>query len=71
MPGGGTTDYAVDAFHCAQAGQPLTCYLDENERLPMMSMHDAVRGAMELMGTLEIHPHSDLLQPQWVRFHPL
>ena len=49
MPGGGTTDYAVDAFHCAQAGQPLTCYLDENERLPMMSMHDAVRGAMELM----------------------
>ena len=49
MPGGGTTDYAVDAFHCAQAGQPLTCYLDENERLPMMSMDDAVRGTMELM----------------------
>ena len=31
-----------------KAGQTLTCYL-ENERLPMMSMHDAVRGTMELM----------------------
>ena len=50
--------------------QPLTCYLDENERLPMMSMHDAVRGAMELMEAPSNHPHSDLLQPQWVRFHP-
>ena len=26
MPGGGTTDYAVDAFHCAMEGRPLTCY---------------------------------------------
>ena len=27
MPGGGTTDYAVDAFHSAMEGRPLTCYL--------------------------------------------
>ncbi len=49
QPGGGTTDYAVEAFHRAAAGQELTCYLDANERLPMMSMEDAVRGTLELM----------------------
>ncbi|MEE2919651.1 MAG: NAD-dependent epimerase/dehydratase family protein [Bacteroidota bacterium] len=49
MPGGGTTDYAVDAFHCAIDGRPLCCYLDPDERLPMMSMSDAVRGTLQLM----------------------
>jgi len=49
MPGGGTTDYAVDAFHCAATGKALTCYLAHDERLPMMSMSDAVRGTLELM----------------------
>ena len=49
MPGGGTTDYAVDAFHCAMEGRPLTCYLEASERLPMMTMSDAVRGTLELM----------------------
>jgi nucleoside-diphosphate-sugar epimerase len=49
QPGGGTTDYAVEAFHRAAAGEALSCYLDANERLPMMSMEDAVRGTLELM----------------------
>ena len=53
MPGGGTTDYAVSAFHCAMAGETLTCYLEPNERLPMMSMEDAVRGTLDLMETPE------------------
>ena len=49
MPGGGTTDYAVDAFHRAIEGKPLTCYLNPDERLPMMTMSDAVRGTIQLM----------------------
>lgn len=49
LPGGGTTDYAVEAFHCALEGKPLKCYLEADERLPMMSMEDAVRGTLELM----------------------
>ena len=49
MPGGGTTDYAVEAFHCALEGRPLKCYLEATERLPMMTMSDAVRGTLELM----------------------
>lgn len=49
QPGGGTTDYAVEAFHCAAQNEGLTCYLEAQERLPMMSMEDAVRGTLELM----------------------
>ena len=49
QPGGGTTDYAVEAFHRALEGTPMVCYLDQAERLPMMSMEDAVRGTLELM----------------------
>lgn len=48
-PGGGTTDYAIDFFHAAVAGRPSTCFLQHDERLPMMAMDDAVRATLELM----------------------
>ena len=49
LPGGGTTDYAVEAFHRALEGKEFECYLDENEALPMMHMDDAIRATLELM----------------------
>ena len=49
QPGGGTTDYAVDALIQAAQSRGMQCYLDANERLPMMSMNDAIRGTLELM----------------------
>lgn len=49
MPGGGTTDYAVDIFHQALQLQQYTCFLEANTRLPMMYMDDAIRATLELM----------------------
>ncbi|PLX47419.1 MAG: UDP-glucose 4-epimerase [Desulfobulbaceae bacterium] len=48
-PGGGTTDYAVEIFHAAVAGQPYCCFLGPDSRLDMMYMPDAIRAAISLM----------------------
>jgi nucleoside-diphosphate-sugar epimerase len=49
LPGGGTTDYAIEIFHSAIRGEVYPCFLRENQRLPMMYMDDAVRATIELM----------------------
>lgn len=49
VPGGGTTDYAVDIFFQAIEHQKYTCYLRPDTRLDMMYMPDAIRAMIELM----------------------
>jgi nucleoside-diphosphate-sugar epimerase len=49
LPGGGTTDYAVDIYHKAIAKQPFTCFLSEDTYLPMMYMPDAIKATLDLM----------------------
>lgn len=51
LPGGGTTDYAVDIFHKAIAGEKYDCFLSEDSMLPMMYMDDAVKATINLMET--------------------
>ncbi|QDO95202.1 NAD-dependent epimerase/dehydratase family protein [Formosa sediminum] len=49
LPGGGTTDYAVDIFHKAVLGEPFNCFLNKNTTLPMIYMDDVIRATLELM----------------------
>ena len=53
MPGGGTTDYAVDIYHKALAGDRFTCFLEKDAALPMMYMSDAVKATIDLMQAQE------------------
>ena len=49
LPGGGTTDYAIDIFHGAIKDHRYKCFLGADTRLPMMYMDDAIRATLELM----------------------
>lgn len=49
LPGGGTTDYAVDIYFQARQRKAYTCFLAHDMLLPMMYMPDAIRATIELM----------------------
>lgn len=49
LPGGGTTDYAVEIYYKALQEGSYTCNLKAGSFLDMMYMPDALRAAVELM----------------------
>ncbi|MBO3115127.1 NAD-dependent epimerase/dehydratase family protein [Winogradskyella sp. DF17] len=49
MPGGGTTDYAVEIYHEAIKTGHYNCFLSEHTELPMIFMEDAIKATIDLM----------------------
>lgn len=49
MPGGGTTDYAVEIYHEAIKKGHYECFLSEDTELPMMFMDDAIKATLSIM----------------------
>lgn len=49
LPGGGTTDYAVDIYYSAVKGETFECPIAAGTFMDMMYMPDALRAAIEIM----------------------
>ncbi len=49
LPGGGTTDYAVEIFYEALEQRKYTCFLKPGTYLDMMYIPDAMKAAIDLM----------------------
>jgi nucleoside-diphosphate-sugar epimerase len=51
LPGGGTTDYAIDIYHKALKHKKYICFLNSETTLPMMFMDDAIEATFKIMET--------------------
>ena len=49
LPGGGTTDYAVDIYYSAVRGEKFVCPIKQGTLMEMMYMPDALNAAIKLM----------------------
>lgn len=49
LPGGGTTDYAVEIFYEAIKNKEYTCFVKKDTILPMMYMPDCIKATIDLM----------------------
>jgi nucleoside-diphosphate-sugar epimerase len=48
VPSGGTSDYAPEMIHAAAKGEPYSCFVRPDTRIPFMAMPDGVEALMRL-----------------------
>ncbi len=53
LPGGGTTDYAIEIFHEVLKNGNYTSFLTKDAALPMMYMDDAIKATIAIMQASE------------------
>jgi nucleoside-diphosphate-sugar epimerase len=51
LPGGGTTDFAVEIFYETIKNKKYTCFVKKDTVLPMMYMPDCIKATIDLMET--------------------
>ena len=49
LPGGGTTDYAVEIYYAAVKGEEFVCPIAQGTYMDMMYMPDALKAAVDIM----------------------
>src|SRR5687767_13768540 len=49
VPTGGTSDFGPEMLHAAAQGQPYTCFVGPDARIPFMAMPDAVTSLVTLL----------------------
>lgn len=48
MPSGGTSDYAPEMIHAAAKGEPYSCFVRPETRIPFMAMPDGIEAMLTL-----------------------
>ena len=48
VPSGGTSDYASEMIHAAARGEPYSCFVRPDSRIPFMAMPDAIDALLTL-----------------------
>src|SRR3989337_1733526 len=56
VPSGGTSDYGPEMLHAAARGEPYSCFVRQDVRIPFMAMPDAVKA----LTLLKNAPQNDL-----------
>jgi len=71
LPGGGTTDYAVEIFYEAIENKSYECFLKPDSTLPMMYMPDCIKATIDLMNApLENLKHHTDFNVSAISFSP-
>ena len=71
LPGGGTTDYAVEIFYEAIKHRKYTCFLKTGTFLDMMYMPDTIKAAIDIMeSNPEVLKHRNAFNVSAMSFAP-